>query len=127
MSTNLKKTSQKLLTSRDELNQMTIYNLSLKAMESENFKEMVIDFLISRQFNREIILIDNIEMSRELKSALQNNGIQSLNELTLLKIMNVFKMPGIGSAYMQDLVDIMNLYDFQFDSYIDGLEVLISN
>lgn len=127
MSTNLKKTSQKLFTSRDELNQMTIYNLSLKAMESENFKEMVIDFLISRQFNREIILIDNIEMSRELKSALQNNGIQSLNEITLLKIMNVFKMPGIGSAYMQDLVDIMNLYDFQFDSYIDGLEVLISN
>ena len=127
MSRNLKITSQKPFTSRKELNQMTIYNLSIKAMESENFKEMVIDFLISRQFNREIILIDNIEMSRELKSALQNNGIKSLNELTLLKIRNVIKMPGIGIAYMQDLVDIMNLYDFQFDSYIDGLEDLISN
>lgn len=96
-------------------------------MESEYFKEMVIDFLVSRQFNREIIYIENIEMSRKLKSALQKNNIKSLNELTVFKIMNVSKMPGIGIARMQELVDIMNLYDFQFDSYIEGLEVLISN
>lgn len=127
MSRNLKITSQKPFTSRKELNRMTIYNLSLKAMESEYFKEMVIDFLVSRQFNREIIYIENIEMSRKLKSALQKNNIKSLNELTVYKIMNVSKMPGIGIARMQELVDIMNLYDFQFDSYIEGLEVLISN
>jgi hypothetical protein len=124
MSTNLNSTTKKSFTSREELNQMTVFNLSLKALESEYFKEMVIDFLISRQFNREVILIENIEMSTELKSALHDNKIKSLNELTHLKLRNVMRFPGISYAYMDELIDIMNQYDFQFDSHIEGLEVL---
>lgn len=126
MSTNLNSTTQKPFTSREELNRMTVFNLSLKALESEYFKEMVIDFLISRQFNREVILIENIEMSTELKFALHDNKIKSLNELIHLKLRNVMRFPGMRYASMDELIDIMNHYDFQFDSYIEGLEVLMS-
>jgi DNA-directed RNA polymerase alpha subunit len=127
MTTKIKIEGLKSFPTRRQLNKKSIYNLSLIALESKVFRDMVIDFLISRQFKREIIFIDDIKMSIRLKSALRNNDIKSLNELTFLKIKDVAKMPGIANRNTSELVDIMNLYDFQFDSNIEGLEVFISN
>ncbi len=125
MTTKLINNSGKPFPSREELNQMTIYKLSLKAMESEYFKEMVIDYLVGRQYKRSFVFIKDVEMSARLKSALRGNKIKSLNQLTLFKMKDVSKMPGIGLLNLQELLDIMDHYDYQFDSHIEGLEVLL--
>jgi DNA-directed RNA polymerase alpha subunit len=105
---------------------LSVYKLGLKALESPYFKNMVIDYLLSRQFRKDIILIKDVEMSNRLRNAMKKNKIKSLNQLTFLKFSTVARMPGIGLVKIQELKEIMNQYDFQFDSHIEGLEVLMS-
>lgn len=126
MTIELKQKAQNTFSTREELNQMTIFQLSIKAMESKLFREIAIDFLVSREYTRGVFHVQDIKMSRSLKSDLYKNNIKTLNELTFFKIKDVCRITSMGEKKMHELIDIMNRYDFQFDSHIEGLRNLKS-
>jgi hypothetical protein len=124
MAIKLKKNEKDKFPTRKELNQYSVYKLSLEALKSKVFKDMVIDFLVSREYKRGIVYIKDVKMTGKLRGVLYNNDIDSLNDLTFLRLMDVSRMPGIGPIRFHEIMGIMDENDFQFDSHTEGLNEL---
>lgn len=101
-----------------ELKSLSIDELCFIAKSSNEFKEVLIDFIIlngfiRKGFDKEDIIIQEIEMSVGLRNCLKRGEFITLNEISFVQKKDLRKIRNLGSKRLEELDQIMSKFNIQ--------------
>lgn len=101
-----------------ELKSLSIDELCFIAKRSSEFKEELIDFItrndfIRQEFEKEDIIIQEIQMSVGLRNCLYRGSFSTLNELSFIQKKDLSKIKNLGPKRFEELAKIMSKFNIQ--------------
>jgi DNA-directed RNA polymerase alpha subunit len=101
---------------KDELENFNIDKLYAIAKWNDEFRQIILDFIISSGFvcNEEDtnnLFLKDIEMSTELRNLLVKSNFKTLNELSFVTRSNLRSIRGFGKKRFAELQEILSEHD----------------
>ena len=101
-----------------ELKSLSIDELCFIAKSRSEFKEVLINFItrngfIRQEFEKEDIIIQEIEMSVGLRNCLKRGKFITLNEISFVQKKDLRKIRNLGSKRLEELDQIMSKFNIQ--------------